>query len=119
MAADTEPLLNAILDSRQPATALLKKLGENAGAAYGTHNRLMKRRREQLYGDASINTSFGTLIQDLDVVNEDEETVTLSIIHPFALLEWLCIVHYCMTRAQDGCMKFLLYEDGVTPGNNA
>ena len=90
MAGDTGPLLNAILDSRQPATALLKKLGENAGAAYGTHNRLMKRRREQLYGDARINTSFGTIIQDLDVVNEDGAPATLSIMHPFALLEWLC-----------------------------
>ena len=90
MADGIDPLMNAILDSRQPGTGILKSLVENAGASAGTHSRLMKRRREQLYGDSVTSTYFGTIIQDVYVVNEDEEAVTLSIIHPFALLEWLC-----------------------------
>ena len=126
MADGIDPLMNAILDSRQPGTGILKSLAENAGASGGTHSRLMKRRREQLYADSATSTSFGTIIQDLNIVNEGGEAVTLSIIHPFALLEWLCqssfdffrLMHACMMRAQNGRMMFLLYQDGVTPGNN-
>ena len=115
-ANDTEDLMNAILDSRLPATALLKRLAENACAASGTHERLMKRRREQLCIDTAIRASFGNLIRDLDVVNEDGAAVALSIIHPFALLEVLCessfwflrLLHACIMRAQDRRMLFFV-----------
>ena len=92
-------------------------------------HRNAKRGREVLHKYDEVDTLYGTVISNLQVKNESGDTISVRWINPFALIAHACtislgffrLMQACMQYAHttnNGVMRFVLYQDGVTPGNN-
>ena len=92
-------------------------------------NRALKRGRHELHLLDNVDTIYGTVIGDLPIVNDSGDIVLVKWINPFALLAHSCsislgffrLMQACMQQARmtsNGVLRFILYQDGVVPGNN-
>jgi len=106
------------LDSHVPLQKLLCKV--DAGKT------LQKRGYDELQQASVIDTVYGKLIGLLPIPGADGRTLQAEYIDPCALLCWAAsaslpffrLVQWCVTTSPQKRMRFCLYHDGVTPGNN-
>ena len=121
---DTGAFLKLHISTRCPVDAAFGKMGvQNVGGALRL---LRKRKKEVLYEASQSDTMYGELLSSLNVTNVAGEILQVKVIHPFALLSLVAskslpffrLIRRCFENTEDGFMRFVLYNDGVVPGNN-
>jgi len=117
-------LIDNLLDSGCAVSKLLRTHLHKAGDAEDDEGLSTGRMRnviaKQLHSLDSVQTPYGTLIQEMEVPCEDQPPLMLAYINPFALLYYcstLSLEFYnfmCLTIPEGGG-QFSLYADEVSP----
>ncbi len=115
-----------VLDARQPVRPLVARMLQELGHQTSSVTRLQNRAHEELHRDTQSHSLYGPLHDTLDVQTGDGAPTTIDYINPFALLAeaasrslgFFRLLQHCVGEAPDGVLRFILYHDGVTPGNN-
>ena len=88
--------------------------------------RLEKRKASDLYESYNTETAYGTVTKELQIMNEDGVMQPVVIVDPCSLMVYLAslslgffnLMLYLTQTTVDGILGFVIYQDGVTPGNN-
>ena len=113
-----ESLVELALDTHLPLQTLLSKV-ENG--------RIWKKRGyNEMQELANTDTLYGQLLGLLPIPGADGKVLHAEYIDPCALLSWAAatslpffrLVQWCVTTSPQKRLRFCLYHDGVTPGNN-
>ena len=115
--------IDVALATRQPIQNVVEQIVAGTDACASTER---KRVRVKLYAAGKIETLYGVLFDDLDVRNEEGTWHKIQFINPFALLAiasakslaFLRLIQGMQQRAVGQQLRFVLYHDGVVPGNN-
>ena len=106
------------LDTHVPLQTLLGKVD---------NGRILKKRGyDELQQAMLTDTVYGKLIGLLPIPGDDGTILQAEYIDPCALLCWAAstsleffrLIQWCVTTSPQKRMRFCLYHDGVTPGNN-
>ena len=116
-------VLDAALATRQPTNNIVEQLVAGTDASAETERR---RVRIKLYAAGNIETLYGVLFDHLDVRSAEGTWHKIQYINPFALLGIACAKSLPFFRLIEGMqqkaggkpLRFVLYHDGVVPGNN-
>jgi hypothetical protein len=111
-------LLACVIDARQPIQPILKQLGPGSKRGFS-------KVYEEMHSSRHIETLHGTLVKKLTVVGE-AGNISIDYINPIPLLVHSCatslgffrLMQMCVSLAPGGVLRFLFYNDAVTPGNN-
>ena len=120
---DRDVAIDVALVTRQSIQNVVEHLVAGTDACASTER---KRVRVKLYAAGKIETLYGVLFDDLDVRNEEGTWHKIQFINPFALLAiasakslaFLRLIQGMQQRAVGQQLRFVLYHDGVVPGNN-
>ena len=120
---DRDVALDVALATRQPINNIVQQLVAGTDASAETER---KRVRIKMYASGNIETLYGVLFDHLDVRNAESTWHKVQFINPFALLAvasakslaFLRLIQGMQQRAGGQQLRFILYHDGVVPGNN-
>ena len=123
---DTDMILAVLLNARQPGKTFLDGVTTVCGMDSATGRRLQKRQASELYEVFNTETAYGAVTKELQVMNEDGVMQPIVIVDPCSLMVYLAsssldffnlMLHLTQTTVS-GMLGFVIYQDGVTPGNN-
>ena len=120
---DRDVALDAALATRQPINTIVQQLVAGTDASGETAR---CRLRVKLYATGKLETLYGVLFDHLDVRNAEGTWHKIQFINPFALLAvasakslaFLRLIQGMQQSAGGQQLRFVLYHDGVVPGNN-
>ena len=123
---DTETLLALLLNARCPTAKFLDGVTTQCGMDSTVTQRLRKRQVSELYEAFNTETAYGAVTKELQVINEDGVMRPIVIVDPCSLMVYLAslsldffqLMLHLTQCTVDGFLGFVLYQDGVTPGNN-
>ena len=118
-----DEVLDAVLATRAPINNIVDLLCAGTDACAESER---KGARAKLYATGKIESLYGELFHHLDVRSAEGRWHKIQYINPFALLAIACAKSLPFFRLIEGMqqkaggkpLRFVLYHDGVVPGNN-